>query len=253
MNNGRRYIIIGDVHGCLEELKILLAKANLRKDDCLIFVGDLIDKGPNSVGVVKHIYELSKKFQVILIEGNHDEKFNRWVEHYKNESSIANEMSNTVLFHEIFTELLDDEIEFMQNCVRYFRIEEYNYLIVHAGIPFDLEELPNNIDEVKNYSGKIKRKFELLLRLRFDTPEGKFVRLDMQSSEDYFWAERYDGRFGKVIFGHTAYEENMGPQFYNNAVGIDLGVAYGGHLCALVINNGNDEYFTVKAKASYFK
>mgnify|MGYP003640389077 FL=1 len=64
-----RTLIIGDVHGCLRELDLLLEKAGYRfGDDRLIFVGDLINKGPNSLGVLQRAYEL--KAEVVI--GNHE-------------------------------------------------------------------------------------------------------------------------------------------------------------------------------------
>lgn len=74
-----RNIIIGDVHGCLDELKELINKLELSSADHLFFIGDLIDKGPDSVGVVKYVYELSKLYSTVLILGNHEEKFLRFL------------------------------------------------------------------------------------------------------------------------------------------------------------------------------
>jgi predicted MPP superfamily phosphohydrolase len=64
-----RHIIIGDVHGCINELKSLIEKLQLEAEDKLYFIGDLIDKGPDSVGVVKFVRELSKRYPLILILG----------------------------------------------------------------------------------------------------------------------------------------------------------------------------------------
>ena len=50
-----RYIIIGDVHGMLVELEALIEKVELRPDDCIVFVGDPVDKGPSPEGVVRYV------------------------------------------------------------------------------------------------------------------------------------------------------------------------------------------------------
>ena len=79
MQDPKRKIIIGDIHGCIDELKSLVSKIAITSNDELFFIGDLIDKGPDSVAVVKYVYALSKKNKTILILGNHEEKFLRYL------------------------------------------------------------------------------------------------------------------------------------------------------------------------------
>ena len=74
-----RKIIIGDVHGCLDELKLLIRKCELRKDDHIIFLGDLINKGPYSIECLEYIQFISEFYMVDLIIGNHEEKFLRFI------------------------------------------------------------------------------------------------------------------------------------------------------------------------------
>ena len=65
-----RLIIIGDVHGCLDELKLLLKQCNYKKEhDKIILVGDLVNKGPSSAGVVKFVREIG----ATSVRGNHDD------------------------------------------------------------------------------------------------------------------------------------------------------------------------------------
>ena len=66
-----RHIIIGDVHGMLDELASLIEKVDPGFDDTIIFVGDLVDKGPDSVGVVEFVRRLAESFNVVVVEGNH--------------------------------------------------------------------------------------------------------------------------------------------------------------------------------------
>jgi hypothetical protein len=80
-----RTVVIGDVHGCLEELKELLAEIAAYDDgrglpkgrDRLIFVGDLVDRGPDPVGVVHFVQDLG----AACVLGNHEEKHVRWAKH----------------------------------------------------------------------------------------------------------------------------------------------------------------------------
>jgi predicted MPP superfamily phosphohydrolase len=69
-----RVIIVGDVHGCYEELKLLLTECSFDEDhDLLIFVGDLVNKGPASVDVIRFVRSLALRGIAYSVLGNHDE------------------------------------------------------------------------------------------------------------------------------------------------------------------------------------
>lgn len=63
---------IGDIHGHLNVLEKLIKKLNLQPPDHLIFVGDYVDRGPNSLGVIKYIEELKRICRVTTLIGNHE-------------------------------------------------------------------------------------------------------------------------------------------------------------------------------------
>jgi len=67
-----RTLAIGDVHGCLVALKCLLEKVDPQEDDRLVFLGDYVDRGPNSRGVIDLILELREKYDVVCLTGNHE-------------------------------------------------------------------------------------------------------------------------------------------------------------------------------------
>ncbi|MGB0929378.1 MAG: metallophosphoesterase [Chitinophagales bacterium] len=72
---GRR-IAIGDIHGCVNTLQALIEKINLKKEDTLFLLGDLIDKGLYSKQVVNFVLQLKKEnFNVLVVKGNHEESF----------------------------------------------------------------------------------------------------------------------------------------------------------------------------------
>lgn len=68
--------VIGDVHGCLEELRVVLNKANF-EDRFPVFLGDLTDRGPDSVGVMRTVMDMSDRNECAVIFGNHDDKLMR--------------------------------------------------------------------------------------------------------------------------------------------------------------------------------
>lgn len=71
-SNPKRLIAVGDIHGCLDLFDRLLAEINLQPDDLLVTLGDYVDRGPNSKGVLDRLIELHQKYQLICIRGNHD-------------------------------------------------------------------------------------------------------------------------------------------------------------------------------------
>jgi serine/threonine protein phosphatase 1 len=67
-----RTLAIGDIHGCLAALETVLDTADVTPDDFLIFLGDYIDRGPNSKEVVSHVIELGRRQSTIVLRGNHE-------------------------------------------------------------------------------------------------------------------------------------------------------------------------------------
>ena len=81
--------------------------------------------------------------------------------------------------------------------------------------------------------------------------KGNFLGLNEVAPNMYFWADKYDGRFGKAVFGHQPFIGSTAIEF-PNAIGIDTGCVYGGALTALIINsNGEKEIIYQKALKSY--
>lgn len=74
------FFIFSDVHGCLDEMNELLKRWD-RKNEQLIFLGDMVDRGYNSLGVIKKLMELKNIYgnQVIILRGNHDDEFVKWL------------------------------------------------------------------------------------------------------------------------------------------------------------------------------
>ncbi len=68
-----RTLAIGDVHGCLDHLDALLAAVAPTPDDVLVFLGDLVDRGPDSRGVLDRVLELRQRLNVVCVRGNHEE------------------------------------------------------------------------------------------------------------------------------------------------------------------------------------
>ena len=91
----QRHIIIGDVHGMSEELALLISNVQPTSKDIVIFVGDLVDKGPDSAGVVRMVREMaeSASFDVVVVEGNHEEKHRRFRRNMSIRPAIAHDQA----------------------------------------------------------------------------------------------------------------------------------------------------------------
>lgn len=209
-----RTIVVGDVHGCLQELDELLRVVQLSQHDTLVMAGDLVDKGPDSVGVVRRVRELG----ATLVRGNHDDKY---VRIHRGVKTAATKEEERV------AELLSDEdIEYIRKSPLYLALPQHNASVVHGGFHGSIESLSSI--PIKAYR-----------RLMY-----------LRETQGVFWAWGYDGRFGHCYFGHQPFMQPE-PAQYPHATGLDLGCCSGGHLCAVVLEVGMPPSFvTVKAKES---
>ena len=232
-----RLIIVGDVHGCLQELRQLMERIEPAVEDRIIFIGDLIDKGPDSVGVVRFVMELAKSRRVELILGNHEEKFLRYVRHCREGDGKELQMQGTESYPVLMESLTKEELRWLEGAYYSLHLPEQNLLLVHAGIPHQVHfPLPATyrygIHSPKEFKG-----LELLTLTRYLNPEGQFVSLRHETPQDIFWAESYDGRYGHMVFGHQPFPDDPAPRRFPHATGIDTGCVQGGRLSAILFND----------------
>lgn len=226
-------------------LAALMDKLAPGAGDVVIFLGDLVDRGPDSIGVVRAVRTLAESapFAVVLIEGNHEEQHRRYRRNLVLRPEIAAEQAARNPELEALTaQLSAKDATFLESAVPFHRIDEHGMLAVHGGIPGDMTSFPTSVAEARAFTGREGRAFGKVLRTRFiDQDSGAFIMRGHEREGDPFWAERYDGRFGHVIFGHTPFME--GPVEFAFATGIDTGAAHGGTLTALTIGNTGERRF----------
>jgi len=230
-----RNIIIGDVHGMFDELVDLLNEVNPVPQDRAVFVGDLIDKGPDSPEVVAFLRSFVEDHDVVLVEGNHEDKHRRFRKNLRERPDAAREMADrTPELNEITSRLSSEDIAFLESAVPFHRIEEHNILVVHGGIPGSMTDFPLTLEEARSLGGKRKKHFSQILRTRHIHHEtGKMLPIGTEGPNDPFWAETYDGRFGHVVFGHEPFLD--GVAHFDHAIGIDTGAVFGGGLTAMIV------------------
>lgn len=131
---------ISDIHGCAKTFEALLDKIQLTTRDELYLLGDYIDRGPDSKGVIDHIWHLQKEgYKIYCLRGNHeqlalnsktdpDDEF-IWSINGGDET-LASFEANEV------TDLPTSYLEFMESLPYFFEVEEY--ILVHAGLNFDM-------------------------------------------------------------------------------------------------------------------
>jgi serine/threonine protein phosphatase 1 len=249
-----RHFLMGDVHGMSVELKSLVETLGPREEDTFVFVGDLVDKGPESPEVVRFVRELSERHNVVLVEGNHEEKHRRFRKHVAAENGVADTMKGAEEMRSITEALSAEDVAFLDTAVLFHRVDEHGVLVVHAGVTGDMAEFPSSVEEAAAMSNKKRKSLSKILRCRFLNAEtGKFLSLGDNTEGDPFWAEVYDGRFGHVVFGHEPFMD--GPRSFDHATGVDTGAVFGGRLTALVLNTESPErtFVSVPSRGKFCK
>lgn len=245
-----RTILIGDVHGCYRELDILLARVRPEPADHVIFVGDLIHRGPDSGKVVRMVKSLSEQRRVTIVEGNHEEKHRRW--RRARRTGKENGLRHTHHYPRAEAEMVAAGVDgWLDRPLPYYaKLPEYNAVVLHGGVLPGHEVLPDA--ELSELSAKEVKQIKKVLRVRYVNPAGKMVKLGDKTTRDEFWPKKYDGRFGRVYFGHQPFARDAQPRDYGDAVSLDLGCVFGGRLVAAVLNGeGAPEYVCAEALATY--
>lgn len=231
-------IVIGDVHGCYDKLCTLLSI--LPHNARLIFLGDLIHKGPDSKRVVDAVRALVNIGKATCIRGNHEDMAGKG-EWKDQENGLTEEDRKWLMDRPLF--------------VRATSKGNIDYLCLHAGIDQGsakavLTELIDNrqLPELGPWSAEMvkqalstlnKKKLRALERVRFIryiNPLGHIVAFGSEKEEDTWWADSYDGCFGHIIYGH---QPNTEPQYFDHATCIDTEAYAGGDLTAISLNTGD--------------
>lgn len=138
---GGRQLLVGDIHGCSRTLEALLIKIDLKRDDQLFFVGDYINKGPDSKGVLDTLIALKKVHQhIYFLRGNNESYFYKTLK--KNESRVLR-LARRYQVEDLFKYegskffLRKRYRKFLKSTLYY--IESDDFWVVHAGFDFKSE------------------------------------------------------------------------------------------------------------------
>ncbi len=168
----RRIIAISDIHGGAELFDKLLAQLALQPDDLLVLMGDYVNKGPNSLAVLRRVMALAKRPNTVILAGNHEYFVRYLIRHPSRRAKLIDFLQqwhyHTIL-HEMCRELVEEgvalaadsaalcdqlyaayqtEFEFMENLA--ILLEGESHIFVHAGYESHYE-LPNDYDGYVKY------------------------------------------------------------------------------------------------------
>lgn len=209
-----RTIIVGDVHGCARELEALMDRLAFSMGDRLVFVGDLIARGPDSLGVL----DIARRTGAVIVRGNHEEKILRWrAKKHAHARGIGPRPDPLGRTHaKVARALRAVDWTLLATSPDFYDLPEHGARIVHAGV---VPGIP--IEEQKR---------QTLMRIRTVNARGEWL----EKSGHTLWGELYTGP-PHIVFGHNAMRE---PQFHAWATGLDTSCVYGGRLTAMVLERG---------------
>ncbi|MEV7866517.1 polynucleotide kinase-phosphatase [Streptomyces sp. NPDC088124] len=208
--------IIGDVHGCRSELETLLGRLGYvdgvhPQGRTAVFVGDLVDRGPDSPGVLRRVMGMVEAGSALCVAGNHENKLGRWLKGRK--VQLTHGLAETV-------EQLDREDdafrakagEFIDGLISHYVLDGGKLVVCHAGLP-------------EKYHGRTSGRVRSHALYGDTTGETDAFGLPVR----YPWAEDYRGR-AAVVYGHTPVPNTS---WLNNTLCLDTGAVFGGRMTAL--------------------
>jgi protein phosphatase len=220
--------IIGDVHGCADELETLLVRlgymvqwseaAGERQVTITppdgrkaVFVGDLVDRGPRTPDVIRIVMAMTQARQGYAVMGNHDRKLARWLD--GKDVKVSHGLAESIAQLSAETAAFRDTVRhYLRDLRSHVWLDGGKLAVAHAGLKEDM---------IGRGSAAV-REFALYGETTGETDEfGLPVRMD--------WAAEYRGRTA-VVYGHTPVAE---AAWVNGTMCLDTGCVFGGSLTAL--------------------
>ncbi|MFF3962258.1 polynucleotide kinase-phosphatase [Streptomyces griseorubiginosus] len=208
--------IVGDIHGCAAELETLLGKLGYTdgvhpEGRTAVFVGDLVDRGPDSPGVLRRVMSMVKSGNALCVPGNHENKYGRYLKGRKVQHTHG--LAETIEQMETVSDEFRAEVrEFIDGLVSHYVLDGGRLVVCHAGLP-------------EKYHGRTSGRVRSHALYGETTGETDEFGLPVR----YPWAEDYRGR-AAVVYGHTPVPE---ATWLNNTICLDTGAVFGGKLTAL--------------------
>jgi protein phosphatase len=215
--------LIGDIHGCFDELYTLLIKLGYqiqKKDQYqithpqnrkIIFVGDLVDRGPKTPEVLRLVMDVVESGVGFCVNGNHDDKLKRKLE--GRDVKVAHGLAESLAQLESESQGFKEKIvKFLDGLISHYVFDQGKLAVAHAGLK-------------EEYIGRGSQRIREFCMYGETTGEVDEFGLPVR----YPWAKDYRGKT-MIVYGHTPIPE---PEWVNNTINIDTGCVFGGKLTAL--------------------
>jgi protein phosphatase len=241
--------IIGDVHGCLDELRALLARLGYVRDEAsgryshpqgrhLVFVGDLVDRGPASLPVLAIVRSMQEAGTALAVLGNHDLKFLRWLrgEHVRMAYGLALTANELVSLPEDERSVLHAQLTvFLSRLPGYLLLDSGQLVVTHGAI----------LDTMIGRWDRTVASFCLYGEVEGVNGQGKPVRRDWGAERERRVAALASAPW--IVYGHNVVSN---ARWVNRTLDLDTGCVYGGSLTALRFPEM--EICSVTAQRAYF-
>ncbi|MFE2544074.1 polynucleotide kinase-phosphatase [Actinacidiphila glaucinigra] len=211
--------IIGDIHGCSSELETLLGKLGYvdgahPEGRTAVFVGDLVDRGPDSPGVLRRVMGMVAAGSALCVPGNHENKLGRWLKgkQVQHTHGLAETIEQLEKEDEQDPAFREQVREFIDGLVSHYVLDGGRLVVCHAGLP-------------EKYHGRTSGRVRSHALYGDTTGETDEFGLPVR----YPWAEDYRGR-AAVVYGHTPVPSTS---WINNTICLDTGAVFGGRMTAL--------------------
>ncbi|MFC7218357.1 polynucleotide kinase-phosphatase [Streptomyces polyrhachis] len=208
--------IIGDIHGCASELESLLSALGYTdgahpEGRTAVFVGDLVDRGPDTPGVLRRVMGMVAAGSALCVPGNHENKLGRWLKGRKVQHTHG--LAESIEQLEPQSEEFRAQVaRFLDGLVSHYVLDGGALVVSHAGLP-------------EKYHGRTSGRVRSHALYGETTGETDEFGLPVR----YPWAEDYRGR-AAVVYGHTPVPQ---ATWLNNTICLDTGAVFGGRLTAL--------------------
>ncbi|MFE9809995.1 polynucleotide kinase-phosphatase [Streptomyces sp. NPDC005227] len=208
--------IVGDIHGCSSELETLLGKLGYvdgvhPRGRTAVFVGDLVDRGPDTPGVLRRVMSMVGSGDALCVPGNHENKLGRYLKgrNVQHTHGLAETIEQMDAQSDEFRASVR---EFVDGLVSHYVLDGGGLVVCHAGLP-------------EKYHGRTSGRVRSHALYGDTTGETDEFGLPVR----YPWAEDYRGR-AAVVYGHTPVPT---ATWLNNTICLDTGAVFGGKLTAL--------------------
>jgi len=198
-----RWLAVGDIHGCLDQLIELMERVNPTSADRVVFLGDYVDRGPASAGVIDYLVEFAVTFpDTVFLRGNHEQMFLDYLDEQDQAMFLINGGQQTLDSYRAsrMWPIPASHRSFLDSS-RYY-LESEQHIFVHAGLRPGIPLAEQD-------------EFDML-----------WIRREFLES-DFDWGK-------PVVYGHTPHKE---PLLRERRIGVDTGCVYGRRLtCCDVVS-----------------